>query len=72
MCSMYLTSLKQRISREFGSAEFRSEEDSVRALGWSILYEMRESGDPFAAAGWFLGQAIYVLGPGLKPKLPIE
>jgi hypothetical protein len=26
-----------------------SKEDSIRALGWRILYEMRENGDPFAA-----------------------
>ena len=26
-----------------------SKEASIRALGWRILYEMRETGDPFAA-----------------------
>jgi tRNA A37 N6-isopentenylltransferase MiaA len=26
-----------------------SKEDSIRTLGWRILYEMQEKGDPFAA-----------------------
>jgi hypothetical protein len=31
-----------------------SKEDSIRALGWRILHEMRENGDPFAAE--FIGE----------------
>ena len=26
-----------------------SKADSIRAVGWRILYEMRDNGDPFAA-----------------------